>query len=1537
VKLTLLGGLKVEGSPLTRPKPLLLLAYLALEGSRDRRDLAELFFQGSQNPGQGLRVSLAHLNKEAPGAVRASEKRLWTELDSDVVELETAITEGHFEKALALYKGPFLEGLELSDLGEELEEWLYKIRERVAAHVREAKIHLAERVASQGNFSEAASLAEKAYLLRYAPEPERDVLERLYTLLRAGEAPTESIVKEAKSYDLELSLTVDEARAKLQTLDPRVQVLPPNPYVGLLAFQERDAPFFFGRERAATDILQRCGASPFVVTVIGNSGAGKSSLVFAGVLPQLRKDNWLLCTLRPGRQPFEALALALSELLETPSENVLESQALAKALQEKKLELTTLVSSILSNHPQRRLLIMVDQLEELFTINQHSTISQYSTTTEGSSEAANFLEVLLGAVQKLRGQFSLIVTLRADFIGALLEYPPILNMLQETRYFLGPMNEAELRVAIAEPARKQGVSFEAGLVQRILEDVSGQEGSLPLLEFALTQLWEKQDSRTLTHHAYDTIGGVEEALANHADMTFNTLSESEQPLAKKVFLQLVYPGTGQEDTRRIATRGELEDGWELVQKLASYPARLLVTGYSEIGEQTAEVSHEALIRRWGLLRTWMSDYRLFRTWQERLRQDVKLWSEQAQIELTQVVPVQTKPTYVKARKVEATLLRGYRLDEAAQRMKQDEKLLSANEREFIQQSLALREREAAERNAQRQAQLESLEKLAAEETSRRKAEQARVRLRTNALWLLTLLGCVAGVLAIISYTARNQAIPARNEATSLQPKLLSAVALNTKEDLPQRSLLLALEAERMASENHQADLPTIQGVLRQIVSETGGTPLPQSGSVVATNFNHTGSWLATLSDDGSVRLWRKDSFSADKALKLTGETDGLKATTLKFSPDGSSLVVGYVDSSIRFWDMTSAEPRALKTETEKPSEEGGVRLLKFSLDGKYLLSSTQEGKLTVWDLSAFPLVRQGTVLGEAGDTLVGAAFSGDGRYLITVTTQSRMRVWDVKTWQVVREVTEEAFRPFTLLSSRAGTWLSLVMVNGDSSRVLLWKTATLATQTPPIRLELDAQVKSLAFSSGDDWLAVGTDKGQVNLWATTDLNADNPNADNPNADNLSTDPVTLQSHSEAIFDVSFSPDDRYLATASADKTARLYFLPTLAALRTPQKLFSLVLRGHEGSLDTLAFSPDGHWLVTGSDDHTARVWNLHAPSPDLTVLALHSEPERRAELSSDGKLLATGNVDGTVYLESLGNMSASTVSANTVLAKHDSWVESLALSPDGKFLASTSDASGGAGKLLELHDLMRASFVTATLPEAAKTLFDVSFSSDSQWLATASEDKTAQLWRVSDLSKPVRVFAGHDDLVTEVAFSPDGMVLATASFDHFVRVWNVEDSSTPLQKLAGHRAGVRTLAFSPDGKLLASGGSDGQVILWNTQTWKSVITLQTGSRVWALAFGPDGTLATANEDGSLALWQPGSKTLVRLTGHTDTAWSVAFNKDWIVTTSQDGTIRFWPAFMDDVRRLACQKAGRNLSKDEWQDMFGTMTYQITCPQFSESY
>ena len=241
-------------------------------------------------------------------------------------------------------------------------------------------------------------------------------------------------------------------------------------------------------------------------------------------------------------------------------------------------------------------------------------------------------------------------------MGQALAHRPFADALQEGSLLLGPMNRAELQAAVEKPAELQGAAFETGLIPRILDDVGEEPGNLPLLEFALSLLWERLDQGWLTHDAYDEIGRVDGALARYAEEVYEALTPEHQQTAQRIFIQLVQPGEGTEDTRRVARRSELGEGnWPLVQHLAD--KRLVVTGRDAAGQETVEVVHEALIRSWERLRDWIEDDRAFRLWQESLRAAMRQWqaSDQDEGGLLRGAPLVTAETWQEERGAELSL------------------------------------------------------------------------------------------------------------------------------------------------------------------------------------------------------------------------------------------------------------------------------------------------------------------------------------------------------------------------------------------------------------------------------------------------------------------------------------------------------------------------------------------------------------------------------------------------------------------------------------------------------------------------------------------------------------------------------------------------------------------------------------------------------------------------------------------------------------------------------------------------------------------
>jgi uncharacterized protein YjbI with pentapeptide repeats len=435
-----------------------------------------------------------------------------------------------------------------------------------------------------------------------------------------------------------------------------------NPYQGLFAFREQDAPFFFGREEFITHLGESVQRKP-LVSILGPSGSGKSSIVFAGLVPRLQREgSWLIVDFRPGRDPFRTLTEALLPYLEPVMGEInrqAEAQKMTDALSQGTCELSEVMAYILEKNLQvDRILLIADQFEELYTL------------CDDANTRHKFLDMLGAAVRAVREpSLHFVVTLRADFLGQALLYPSLGDTLQDTIELLKPMKSNELRMAIEKPADLKGVHFEAGLVDRILSDVNEEPGYLPLLEFALTALWKRKERTrsTLTHSAYEDVGKVEGALSRHADKVFENLDEIERERARRVFLQLVQPGEGTGDTRHRATKAELgEVSWYLVQRLAN--ERLVVTDQDSDGQETVEIAHEALIRGWKRLQGWIEADRAFLIWLIRLRFYLDQWKGKGQDE--------------------GALLRGALLTEAEVWLTERGDDLGQAERDFIQNSMA---------------------------------------------------------------------------------------------------------------------------------------------------------------------------------------------------------------------------------------------------------------------------------------------------------------------------------------------------------------------------------------------------------------------------------------------------------------------------------------------------------------------------------------------------------------------------------------------------------------------------------------------------------------------------------------------------------------------------------------------------------------------------------------------------------------------------------------------------------------------------------
>ncbi len=399
-----------------------------------------------------------------------------------------------------------------------------------------------------------------------------------------------------------VGLTTDPAQPDVPTtlLDAALLDVE-NPYKGLRAFQEADASDFYGRDALVSRLLDRLaetGDAFRFLAIVGPSGSGKSSVVRAGVIPALRQgrlagaDKWYFTEMLPGAYPLDELELALLRISQNASFD------LGEQLRRDERGLLRATRLVLPDDDSE-MFLLIDQFEELFTL------------VEDEAAREHFLNNLLAAVLDPRSRLRLLITLRADFYDRPLLYEELGEVMRRRTEVVLPMTTAELERAIAGPAERIGLTLEPGLTDVIIADVEQQPGVLPLLQYALTELFERREHLRLTRDAYRASGGALRALADSAEDIYTGLGEPQQKVARQIFLRLITPGEGADDTRRRVRRDELPFGPDADAVIDAFGRRRLLTFDRDpvTRNPTVEVAHEALIGTWQRLREWITDSR----------------------------------------------------------------------------------------------------------------------------------------------------------------------------------------------------------------------------------------------------------------------------------------------------------------------------------------------------------------------------------------------------------------------------------------------------------------------------------------------------------------------------------------------------------------------------------------------------------------------------------------------------------------------------------------------------------------------------------------------------------------------------------------------------------------------------------------------------------------------------------------------------------------------------------------------------------------
>ncbi|MGK7887321.1 MAG: caspase family protein [Crocosphaera sp.] len=1046
------------------------------------------------------------------------------------------------------------------------------------------------------------------------------------------------------------------------------------PYRSLSYFRDtpEDATFFWGRSQLTNNLIKRVQESRFIA-VLGASGSGKSSLLRAGLLYQLKlgqaiaeSNLWTYLT------PFSPTENPLKEL-----NDVLVAPSLTFAKDKDK-------KSKFSTNEERKIIMIIDQFEECFTMCDETTRQAFFDRLIELLDEHKNLHIIIG--------------MRSDFRGRLREHTKLVNKIEKPYINVEHLKREEIEEIIKKPADLVGLQIESSLQQQLINDVEDYPGSLPLLEYTLTQLWQetrKQGERFLTLKTYQGLGGIEGTLEKRADEVFNSLDKNEQVIAKRIFLELTQVGN-KFDTRRrvylhelVNSHHTLEQLDQVTQKLADEKNRLIVRTQEETPKNSLstiliDVVHEALIRNWGMLREWKDEYQEGMVTERKIEAAAAEWNHQQQ-----------KPEY---------LLQGSKLGEAQEYIKNYDNL----------------------------GMLDGIAETYIERSIKRKTFNTG---RNWSVAIAVILGLSTGlVFSLIGYrnTLIQEAISSRNSAEtslrlnhSLDGMIQSLQAGQTlQHPLVKFPLFQLFKSTDIVQEDIEATLQWAVYRVKEVNRMRGDSSMIVRS--VVSPHDSSEQVIASATENGTIRLWNlQGKLLKSWKVQSSENQPSQRIWNVSFSPDGKLLASSGEDGFVRLWNLEEIEklpdiklsqtPKHQAIKAYKGYDQGYVRYVTFSPDGKKLAILEGEGGngyIGFWDLQGNKLAFWKADNNQPPVNFVKSIdFYPDQNQdiIVTLGIDQEIKIWDTKNVNLSRQP--------RLLST-----------------LLIPKTTDIKTS------QTTNKFKSWGafFSPDGKYIVAAGDDGSLALWKSE--NGLWGSQDQKVA-------KVWQAHKGIIWNVAFSPDSQKIASGGEDGNVRIWNLKG-------EKIAQF--DGHNGPVRSVKFTADSQQLVSSADDGTTRLWNLPEQLFDnKTVDYLPKAEVNNAQniLSSDNNLSAFVDQDNKIKIrDASGNELNS-------FQDHIGKVLAINFSSNSQLLVSAGqDNTIRVWK--NLHKKQEGRYSSIFQVDNENKINTVIFSPDNQRIIAGDNAGYIRVWGLKQ-NRKIAFWQVSTHAIKNLSFSSDGHLLVT--------------------------------------------------------------------------------------------------------------------------------------------------------------------------------